>query len=143
MTNSKVKLQGWLFGTLIAMLFLGVTSCLGLWPIGIPLPLSFGLIAGLLEIIPYFGSVVGTFLPALVALTISPVKLLLVLGLFLILNQIDAHIIQPVIVGHRVNLRPAVVIIAFLVMGELFGFVGILIAVPTAAIMLAIFEELA
>lgn len=82
-------------------------------------------------------------MPALVASTLSPVKLLLVLGLCLILNQIDAHIIQPIIVGHRVNLRPAVVIIAFLVMGELFGFVGILIAVPTAAIMLAIFEELA
>ncbi len=142
MANSKAKLQGWLFGTLIAMLFLGITSFLGLWLIGIPLPLSFGVIAGLLEIIPYFGSIVGTFLPALVALTISPVKLLLVLGLFLILNQIDAHIVQPVVVGHQVNLRPAIVIIAFLIMGELFGLVGLLTAVPTAAIMLAIFEEL-
>lgn len=142
MTHSKAKLQGWLFGTLIAMLFLGVTSFLGLWLIGIPLPLSFGVIAGLLEIIPYFGSIVGTFLPALIALTISPVKLLLVLGLFLILNQIDAHIVQPIVVGQQVNLRPAVVIIAFLIMGELFGFIGIIIAVPTAAIMLAVFEEL-
>lgn len=140
--NSRVKLQGWLFGTLIAMLFLGAGATLGLWIIGIPLALSFGVIAGLFEIIPYFGSIVGTFLPALVALTLSPVKLLLVLALFLVLNQVDAHIVQPIIVGSRVHLKPAAVIIAFLIMGELLGLIGVLVAVPTAAVILALFEEL-
>jgi predicted PurR-regulated permease PerM len=74
-----VRLRGWIFGTGIAMLFLGLGATIGLWALGIPLALSFGVIAGLLEVIPYFGSIAGTFLPALVALTFSPWKFLFVL----------------------------------------------------------------
>lgn len=141
MHKSRAKIRGWLFGTAIAMLFLGASTTLGLWLIGIPLFLSFGVIAGLFQIVPYFGSIIGVFLPALVALTISPAKLFWVLGLFFTLNQIDAYLLQPIVVGNRVNLHPAVVVVAFLVMENLLGFAGILVAVPTAATILAVFEE--
>ncbi len=87
------------------MLFLGIGATIGLWALGIPLFLPFGIIAGLFEIIPYFGSIVGTFLPALVALTISPLKLGFVLVLFLVLNQLDAHIVQPIVMGKQVHLH--------------------------------------
>ena len=139
--NSQAKIQGWLLGTGIAMLFLGVSATLGLWIIGIPLALSFGVVAGLFQFIPYFGSIAGTFLPALVALTISPTKLVWVLLLFFSLNQIDAYLLQPIVVGNRVDLHPAIVVISFLIMENLFGFVGILVAVPVAAISLAVFDE--
>lgn len=79
----QFRLRGWIFGTGIAMIFLGAGAALGLWILGIPSALAFGIIAGLFEIIPYFGSIVGAFLPALVALSISPIKLVFVLILFL------------------------------------------------------------
>ena len=138
---TEVRLRGWIFGTGIAMLFLGVGATLGLGVLGIPLSLSFGIIAGIFEIVPYFGSIAGTFLPALVAFTISPLKLLLVLGLFLILNQIDAHIVQPLVMGRQVNIHPVMVILTFLVMGKLFGFVGVLLAVPAAAVIVTLIDE--
>jgi predicted PurR-regulated permease PerM len=138
-----VRLRGWIFGTGIAMLFLGLGATIGLWILGIPLALSFGVIAGLLEVIPYFGSIAGTFLPAIVALTFSPWKFLFVLLLFLVLNQIDAHLVQPLVMGKQVNLHPVVVILVFLVMGKLLGLIGILLAVPAAAVLVTLIDEFA
>jgi predicted PurR-regulated permease PerM len=138
---TEFRLRGWIFGTGIAMLFLGIGTTIGLLALGVPLALPFGVIAALLEVIPYFGSIAGTFLPALVALTISPLKLLLVLALFFLLNQIDAHLVQPLVMGQQVNLHPVVVIITFLIMGKLLGFIGILLAVPTAAVVVTLLDE--
>ncbi|XGV98005.1 MAG: AI-2E family transporter [Leptolyngbya sp. BL-A-14] len=138
-----VRLRGWIFGTGIAMLFLGAGTTIGLWALGIPLALSFGVIAGILEVVPYFGSIAGTFLPAIVALTLSPFKFFSVLALFLVLNQIDAHIVQPLVMGQQVNLHPVVVILTFLVMGKLLGFIGILLAVPAAAVFVTLIDEFA
>ncbi|MEH2347217.1 MAG: AI-2E family transporter [Nostoc sp.] len=137
----QFRLRGWIFGTGIAMIFLGAGAALGLWILGIPSALAFGIIAGLFEIIPYFGSIVGTFLPALVALSISPIKLVFVLILFLVLNQIDAHIVQPLVMGQQVNIHPVMVILTFLVMGKLFGLIGVLLAVPAAAIVVTFIDE--
>ncbi|MDZ8053392.1 MAG: AI-2E family transporter [Aulosira sp. ZfuVER01] len=137
----RTRLRGWIFGTGIAMIFLGAGAALGLWILGIPSAFAFGIIAGLFEIIPYFGSIVGTFLPALVALSISPIKLVFVLILFLVLNQIDAHIVQPLVMGQQVNIHPVMVIVTFLVMGKLFGLIGVLLAVPAAAIIVTLIDE--
>lgn len=123
------------------MLLIGGGAAIGLWLLKVPLFLSFGVIAGALAVIPYFGSIVGTLLPALVALTISPLKALFVLVLFLVLNQVEAHVIQPVIMGQRVKLNPVAVVVAFLAMGELFGFFGLLLAVPAAAVFATLIDE--
>jgi len=139
--SAEVRLEGWLFGTGVAMLIIGVGAALGLWFLGVPLPVSFGVFAGFFEVIPYFGSIVGTVLPALVALTISPIKAVFVLVLFLVLNQLDAHLIQPIVMGKRVDISPVMVIVSFLVMGELLGFFGVLLAVPGAAVFVTIIEE--
>lgn len=138
---TEVRLRGWIFGTGIAMLFLGVSTTLGLWALGIPLALPFGVIAALFEVIPYFGSIFGTILPALVALTLSPLKLVLVVALFIVLNQVDAYLVQPLVMGQQVNLHPVLVIIMFLVMGKLLGFIGILLAVPTVAVVVTLIDE--
>ncbi len=139
--SAEVRLEGWLFGTGVAMLIIGIGAALGLWFLGVPLPVSFGVFAGFFEVIPYFGSIVGTVLPALVALTISPIKAVFVLVLFLVLNQLDAHLIQPIVMGKRVDISPVMVIVSFLVMGELLGFAGVLLAVPGAAVFVTIIEE--
>ncbi len=136
-----LRLQGWMSGTFLAMLFLGVGVGIGLWLLGIPLSFPFAIIAALFEVIPIIGSFVGGFLPALVALTISPLKLILVLVLFLLINQIDTHIFQPIVVGQQVNLHPITVIIAVLIMSELLGIIGLIFAIPTAVVITTLFAE--
>lgn len=137
----ETRLRGWIFGTGIAMIFLGAGATFGLLILGIPSALPFGIIAGLFEIIPYFGSIIGAFLPALIALSISPLKLVFVLILFFVMNQVDAHVVQPVVMGQQVNIHPVMVIVTFLVMGKLFGFIGILLAVPAAAVIITLIDE--
>ncbi|MBV8884432.1 MAG: AI-2E family transporter [Chroococcidiopsidaceae cyanobacterium CP_BM_RX_35] len=141
--SCEVRLRGWIFGTGVAMFFIGVGAGVGLWFIGVPLPISFGVFAGFFEIIPYFGSIAGAVLPALIALTTPNglMKAVYVLALFLVLNQIDAHLIQPLIMGRQVHVSPVMVIVSFLVMGELFGFVGVLVAVPAAAVVVTLVDE--
>ena len=136
------RLRGWLVGTGVAMLVAGGGAGLGLWLLGAPLPLTFGLLAGLLEVIPYFGPTVGSLLPALVALTVSPLKALLVLVLFVILHLVEAYMVQPLVMGHEVRLHPVVVILAFLFFGRLLGFVGLLLAVPAAVVLATLVDHL-
>ena len=137
-----IRLRGWVIGTGLAMLIVGTGTGLGLWIIDIPLAASFGFLAGLLEIIPYFGPVAGALLPILVALTISPVKALLVVGLFVLLHLVDANLIQPQILGRHVRLHPVVVIIAFLFLGDLLGFVGLLLAIPVTAFLASLVDAI-
>ena len=137
----EIRLRGWIVGTLIAMLIVGGGAGLGLWLIGVPLALSLGILAGLLEIVPYFGPVAGALLPTLVALTVSPVKALLVVGLFVLLHLVDANLIQPQILGRYVRLHPVVVIVSFLFLGDLLGFVGVLLAIPIAAFFATLVDE--
>jgi predicted PurR-regulated permease PerM len=139
---TKVRLRGWIYGTGLAIMIIGVGAVIGLLALQVPLALSLGILAGILEVIPYVGPIVGSLLPALVALTISPLKAALVLGFFLILNQVDVHLIQPIVMSQRVGLHPVVVIVAFLIMGELRGLIGLLLAVPVAAVIVTLVDEL-
>lgn len=136
----KVRLRGWVVGTALAMVIVGVGAGGGLWVIGVPLAPSFGFLAGFLEIIPYFGPIAGAVLPILVAFTLSPIKALLVIGLFVLLHLLDANLIQPQILGRHVRLHPVVVIISFLFLGDLLGFVGLLLAIPVTAFLASLVE---
>ncbi|HEY9614075.1 AI-2E family transporter [Allocoleopsis sp.] len=139
--STKVRLRGWIFGTGLAMLIVGVGAVIGLLILRIPLAVPLGIVAGILEIIPYVGPIVGAVLPALIALTIQPTKALLVLIYFLILNQVEVHLIQPIVMAQRVKLHPVMVILAFLTMGKLLGLIGILLAVPIAAVLVTVVDE--
>lgn len=130
------RLRGWMVGAGVAMLFVGVTAGVGLWLIGIPLPITFGIVAGLLNVIPFLGSILGALLPALVALTISPVKAVLVLALFLVINQIDGNVIQPLVMGRQANVHPVLVLMSFLLFGGLLGPAGLLLAVPAVILLM-------
>ena len=138
----EVRLRGWIVGTIIVSLFVGGGGAVGLWLLGVPLPITFGLIAGILNIVPYLGSIVGALLPALVALTISPVKALLVVVLFTVLNQVEGNLLRPLVMGHAVNLHPATLLISLLVLGSLLGAVGLLLAVPAAVIVATLIDKL-
>ena len=138
------RLRGWIVGVGIVATFIGTGAGIGLWLLGVPLPLTFGLIAGVLNVIPFAGSIVGGALPAVLALTISPLKALEVVVLFLVLNQAEAHILQPQIMGREVKISTAVVIIAFLVLGTLLGpIIGAFLAVPATVVVSVVIDELA
>ena len=133
----RSRLEGWMSRTFLAMLFLGVGVGIGLWLLGIPLSLPFAIVAALFEVIPIISSFIRGFLPALVALTISPIKLLLVLALFITLNQINAHIFQPIVVGQQVHLH----LIAVLIMSKLLGIISLIFAIPAAVVVGTLFNE--
>lgn len=138
----EVRLRGWIVGTGLVALFIGGGGGLGLWFLGVPLPITFGILAGVLNVVPYLGSSVGALLPALVALTVSPIKALLVVTLFVILNQLEGQILQPMIMGRGVRLHPAMILVSFLILGTLLGLIGVLLAVPAAVFSATLLDEL-
>ncbi|MGI9050928.1 MAG: AI-2E family transporter [Rubrobacteraceae bacterium] len=138
------RLRGWIVGVGLVATFIGVGAGLGLWLLGIPLPLTFGLIAGVLNVIPFAGSIVGGTLPVLLALTISPTKAIEVFILYLVLNQVESHILQPQIMGRQVKVGTAMVIVAFLMLGALLGpIIGAFLAVPATVVVSVILDEIA
>lgn len=137
------KLRVWIVGTIIVAVLMGVGAGIGLWIIGIPLPLFFGILVGVLSIIPFIGSAVGGLFPGLLALTISPTKALLVGVLFFILAQADGNVLRPLIFGREFHVPPGMVLLAILVLGTLLGpVIGVFLAIPTAVLVQTMFEEL-
>lgn len=127
-------LNGFIRGQLVNSAIVGLLIAAGLAIVGIRYALFIGLIAGLLNIIPYFGPVIG-FLPAFVlAIVKSPMTVFWVLVIFIVVNQLEASIISPRIIGQSVGLHPLAVIFAVLAGGELMGLIGMLIAVPIGGI---------
>jgi predicted PurR-regulated permease PerM len=122
-------------GQLMVMLALGLIYALGLWLIGIDMAFLIGLGAGLLSIVPYLGSIVGLTVAAIAALFQyhDLLHLLLVLVVFGGGQMAEGMFLTPRLVGDRIGLHPVIVIFAVLAGGQLFGFLGILLALPAAA----------
>lgn len=140
MREINIALNGFFRGQLLVCLFVGIFIYAGLFFLKIPYALFIGLVAGLFDIIPYFGPVLG-FLPAAAfALMKSPLTVLWVFLIFVAANQIENGIISPKIIGDRVGLHPLIVIFAVFVGGDLMGIVGMLLAIPVAATIRVILE---
>ncbi|SHH29965.1 sporulation integral membrane protein YtvI [Caloranaerobacter azorensis DSM 13643] len=130
-----VVLGKFIRGQLIVAVFVGVATTIGLLMLGIDFALIIGIIAGIANVIPYFGPIIG-IIPALVfALMESPLKALWVIILFTAIQQFESGIISPKIVGESVGLHPVVVIFSLLIGGSYFGIWGLLLAVPITAIL--------
>ena len=122
-------------GNLLVALIVGVLAVLGLSLIGMDYPLLIGIMVGVTNFIPYFGAVISAVLAVLIALLKSKWLAIYVLGLMLIIQQLEGNIIAPKILGDSVGLHPLAIILVLLMAGELFGLVGLLVAVPVAAIL--------
>lgn len=122
-------------GQLLDGLIIGILSSLGLWLIGLDFPVLIGMTAGIFNIIPYFGPIIGT-VPAVIVglLSGSPIKALFAVLVLLLVQQLDGTIIAPKIVGESVGLHPVFVILSIIIGGAYFGLLGMLLAVPTAGI---------
>jgi len=111
-----------------------VFGVLGIFPLGKDYALAFGIFFGLMELVPFIGPFLGALPPVLVALFQDPLTALWVALLFLALQQLEGHVVAPQIFSHTLRINPLLVIFALLVGGEIYGFVGALIALPVAAI---------
>ncbi|MEY4001768.1 MAG: hypothetical protein RI968_886, partial [Pseudomonadota bacterium] len=139
-----ITLQGYLQGQLRVMLALSVYYSLGLLIAGFSGWLSIGLISGLLVFIPYAGFALGVLL-ALVSglLELGWMQTLIAVGIIYGLGQLlESFVLTPKLVGDRVGLHPLAVIFALVFFGALFGFFGVLIAVPLAAVIVVLFRRL-
>jgi len=123
-------------GQLLVAFIVGVASSIGMWIIDLPFWLLIGILAGFLNLIPFLGPIVGGALAVLVALLNGdPWQAVWAVVIFVIIQQIDNHIITPMIQRTRVQLSPLVIVLALVIGGAVAGLLGVLIAVPlTAAI---------
>jgi predicted PurR-regulated permease PerM len=128
-------LASFLRGQLSVMLALAVIYSVGLWLVGLDLALLIGLLAGLVSFVPYLGFIVGILAAGIAALlqyqALTP--LLWVLAVFGVGQVLEGSVLTPRLVGERVGLHPVAVIFAVMAGGQLFGFFGILLALPVAA----------
>lgn len=132
--RAQKKIGQWMQGQLLSSLIGGVLAYVGLLLIGIPSALLLAVFTAAMMLVPIFGS----FLSAIPAITIAfsaggMTLALVVVGLYIVINQIEAHIIHPLVVNKVVGIPPLLVIIALIAGYELAGFLGVLVAIPVAA----------
>jgi predicted PurR-regulated permease PerM len=134
--------QRWFVGQLGSMLVIGVLSSVALYLIGVPFALLLGIFSGLVSFIPFVGPLISVIPPVLLALIGTPVDALWVVLAYAIIQTIESYLLQPLIMSRAVSLHPAVVMFALLIMGTLFGLVGVLLAVPLVATLHVLLREL-
>lgn len=131
--RSQDKIGKWMQGQLILGVIVGVLLYLGLLILGVPHPLLLAVLAAMFELIPVFGQILAAIPAVAVAFTFGGVtEALLVTGLYVIVQQFEAHLIYPVVVKKVVGVPPLLVILALLVGLKLVGFLGVLLSVPIA-----------
>lgn len=135
------KIGRWLTGQLFVSLVVGVLVFIGLWALGVKYSLFLGLLAGILELIPYVGPILTGIVAFLIGLEDSLSLGIYVVILFTIIQQVENHVLVPLVMRYTTTLNPVVVIVALLVGGEAFGVIGLILAVPIAVLFQEIVEE--
>ena len=133
-------LGAFLRGQLSVMLALAVVYTLGLWLVGLDLALLIGAIAGLVSFVPYLGFIIGIFAAGIAAIVQfqDVTHLIPVVAVFGVGQLLESFVFTPFLIGDRVGLHPLAVIFAVMAGGQLFGFTGILLALPAAAVIMVL-----
>ena len=128
----------------MVMLALGVIYSIGLWLVGLDLALILGILAGVASIVPYMGFFVGIIAAAVAAMVQfnDPSVLIWVSLVFIAGQALEGMVLTPLMVGDKIGLHPVAVIFSIMAGGQLFGFVGILIALPVAAVLMVFLQHL-
>ena len=129
-------------GQLAYMAIIGSLFTVAWFVIGIPFALLLGILSGLLTFIPILGPLISVIPPILLALVDDPIKALWVVLLYLAIQSIESRVVHPLVLSRAVSLHLAIVIFAIVIMGTLFGFIGILLAIPLVAALYVLVHEL-
>lgn len=143
LSDLKRSLRAWIGGQMIAMATLGILTWIGLELLNVPFALAFGVFTGAAVLVPFFGSLLSTLLPALMVIGSGGLgQAFLVVLLGVVIHVIEGNIIHPIVMERRVHLPPVLSITSVLVMGELLGFIGLLVAVPVLATTMVIVRRI-
>jgi predicted PurR-regulated permease PerM len=137
-------LRAYIVGQLTAMMVLAVLTGFILWLLQVPYWLTFGVFTGVVAIVPFFGTLVSTLLPALFVLG-QPgggTKALMVIGAGVVIHLIEGNVVGPLIMSKKVELPPVLSIMAVLVCGKLLGLIGLIVAVPLLAVSMVIVRRI-
>jgi predicted PurR-regulated permease PerM len=138
-----------MIGQMLAMGFLAVLTAAGLWLLNVPFLLAFGIFTGLAAIVPFFGTLVSTALPAVFVLngpgfhgmgSFSHAMLVVALGA--VVHLVEGNVVAPLVFSRKINLPPVLTIMAVLVMGKLLGGLGLIVALPTLATIMVIVRRI-
>jgi predicted PurR-regulated permease PerM len=143
------SLRAYIVGQLLTMTFLGAITALGLYLLNVPFAIVFGIFTGLVAIVPFFGTLLSTTLPALFVLTGAPYHAfsplghaLLVVGLGVVVHLIEGNLVSPLVMSKKVDLPPVLTIMSVLVIGQLLGGLGLIIALPALAAIMVIVRRI-
>jgi predicted PurR-regulated permease PerM len=135
-------LQWWLIGQLLDMISVGLMVAIGLWLLGVPLAMTLGLLAGVLDFVPVVGAIVSAVPAILIALTVSPYKAMYVAILFFGIHLLEGYLLGPLIQQRTVEVPPLLILSAVVFMGLLSGVLGILFASPLVVVATALVRML-
>ncbi|WP_353722491.1 AI-2E family transporter [Dyadobacter sp. 676] len=137
-------IQSYLSGLFLVILIVGVLNSIGLLLLGIPHAIFFGFLAGFLILIPYIGILIGSLLPALLAIVTmdSPWYAVGVIGVMSFVQFLEGNLITPNIVGSKVSVNPLAAIVALFLGGQLWGLSGLILALPVTAILKVILDAI-
>ncbi len=127
----QFRIGQWFRGQITLALVIGVISYIALRIIGVPYAFVLAIFAGLMEVVPYIGPIIAA-IPAAFLVIDNPVKALIVIGAYVLINQLENHILVPRIMQKAVGLNAVVIIVALLIGGKIAGLIGIILAIPVA-----------
>jgi len=128
--NCEEAIAGWSIGILFNMTTIALMSMVVLQILDIPLPFANGVLAGLLAFIPNLGPVISVIPPTAIALLEGPWKAIAVVVLYIVIQQVESNVLTPLVMKKQVYLLPAVALLSQIVFAILFGFLGLLLALP-------------
>lgn len=135
------KIGKWLKAQLLLSVIVFISVLIGLWLLDVEYALLLALIAGIFEIIPFVGPVFSGGVAVLIAMSNSFAVAFYVLALFVVVQQVESHVLVPLVMRFAASLNPALAIIALMLGGAVFGFVGLVLAVPAAVLLQEIAED--
>lgn len=138
----STKVSAWLNGQLILAGTIGGSAAVGLWLLGVPYFYVLALVAAIGEMIPVVGPILAAIPAVLVALTVSPQTMLFTLIFFVVQQQVENHVLVPKVMERQVGVSATTVIVALLMGGAVLGILGAILAVPTAAVLQVVMQEL-
>lgn len=140
--DSGRALMLWLRGQLITMIAVGILTGLGLWLIGMPSALTLGLLAGLLEFVPFLGPIAAAVPALLIAFNMGGEMFFWTLALYLVIQQTEGNLISPMVQKYEVGIPPGLLLFALVAAGLLFGWAGVLLAAPLTVVVYVLVKRL-
>jgi len=137
----KKKMGQWLAGQIMLSLAIGLITFLGLWILGVKYSLLLGFIAGVFELVPFVGPIFSGSVAVLVGLTQSVNLAFYVLILFVIIQQLENNLLVPAVTNLTTALQPVVALVSIMIGAKVFGFVGLILAIPAAVLFQELVDE--